>query len=252
MTKSTWLLLSAALLLGLCVVCSASAAMVWMSRPTAVSYFAGEDEVNVTLTCPTPSAERDRAALEARLQQLRVIHQLEVISPAELRLHAVDVNSEFTRYLVRRGHIEFAAVLDGPGAVGRTRQSCERGVCTDVVIAMDSPVSNEHIANAEVTTELNTNAPIVNITLTAEGTTRFAALTSQLVHQRLAIVLDDVVIMMPTVQEQISGGRVVITMSASAAEAEMRPEAEAVALALRGGVPLECAWEIAREERVAH
>lgn len=252
MTKTTWLLLSAALLLGLCVVCSASAAMVWMSRPTAVSYFAGEDEVNVTLTCPAPLAERDYAAFEARLRQLRVIHELEVVSPTELRLHAVGIDPGFTRYLVRPGHIEFAAVLDAPGAVGRTRQSCEQGICSDIVVAMDSPISNEHIANVEVAIETGTNAPIVNLTLTAEGTTRFATLTSQLVHQRLAIMLDDRVIMAPRVQAQISGGQVVINLGESASEADRRAEAEAVALALRGGVPLQCAWEIVREEHVAH
>lgn len=252
MTKSTWLLLSAALLLGLCVVCGASAAMVWMSRPTEVSYFAGEDEVNVTLSCPTPSAERDRAALEARLQQLRVIHELEVMSPTELRLRAVDVDPELTRYVVRPGRIEFAAVLDEPGAVGRTLQSCERGVCTDMLVATDSPISNEHIAHADVLIDPETSAPTVGITLTAEGRTRFATLTSELVHQRLAIVVDDTVVMAPMVQEQISGGHVVITMGGTESEAEMRPEAEALALALRGGVPLQCAWAITREERIGH
>jgi len=222
--------------------------MVWMSRPTAVSYFAGADEVNVTLTCPTPSAERDHSALEARLRALRVIHQLEVISPTELRMHAVGVNPEFTRYLIRPGRIEFAAVLDAPGAVGRTRQLCQRGVCADIVIAMDSQVTNEHIANAEASVNPSTNEPIVNITLTAEGTTRFATLTSQLVRQRLAIVLDDVVIMAPMVQEQIAGDRVVIMMGASESETNMRAETEAIALALRGGVPLVCAWEVAHAE----
>ncbi len=248
MTKSTWLLLSAALLLGLCVVCGASAAMVWMSRPAEVSYFAGEDEVSVTLSCPTPSAEVDRAGLEARLRQMRVVHELEVISPTELRLHAVGVDPEFTRYLTRRGRLEVLAVADEPGAQGRTLQLCEAGVCSDVVVAAESRISNEHIADAEVILDPETNEPSVSIAFTSEGTTRFAALTSELVGRRLAIVLDDVLLSAPRVQEQISGGRAVITMDASASQAE----AEAIALAWRGGVPLECAWTISREEHVAH
>jgi preprotein translocase subunit SecD len=251
MKKSTWLILSVAALTGLCVVCGASAVMVQMSRPNVVSYFSGEDEVRVTLSCPTPSAERDEAAIEARLRQMRVVHELEVLSPTELRLHVVGVDPEFTRYLTRRGHIEFIAILDEPGAQGRTLRLCEQGACTDVVVAPETRISNEHIANAEVFIDPNTNAPSVSIGFTGEGGARFASLTTELVGRRLAIVLDDTVMSAPRVQEPITGGRAVITMG-SASEAEMRPEAEAIALALRGGVPLECAWTITSEEHIAH
>jgi preprotein translocase subunit SecD len=91
----------------------------------------------------------------------------------------------------------------------------------------------------------------VSIGFTGEGGARFASLTTELVGRRLAIVLDDTVMSAPRVQEPITGGRAVITMG-SASEAEMRPEAEAIALALRGGVPLECAWTITSEEHIAH
>ena len=118
-----------------------------------------------------------------------------------------------------------------------------------MVLAAETRVSNEHIANAEVFVDPNTNASSVNIEFTGEGRARFASLTSGLVGRRLAIVLDGVVLTAPRVQEPITGGRAVITMG-EAQEAEMRPEAEAIALALRGGVPLECAWTATREEHL--
>ena len=54
-------------------------------------------------------------------------------------------------------------------------------------------------------------SPKVDIQFTAKGTAQFARVTGQLVGKQLAIILDNKVMSMPTVNEQITGGRAEIT-----------------------------------------
>lgn len=79
---------------------------------------------------------------------------------------------------------------------------------------------------------------------TADGGRRFALLTRGLVRRRLAIVLDERVLSAPLVQEEIDGGRAVITMGGVGTSEEQLAEARALAVALDVGAPLGCDWTL--------
>src|SRR5262249_61879827 len=76
----------------------------------------------------------------------------------------------------------------------------------------------------------------VNFTLNSAGAKKFAQVTTALVGKQLAIVLDNVVVSAPTVQNAITGGQGQITGSFTEAEAKN------LALVLNSGaLPVELA-----------
>jgi len=55
------------------------------------------------------------------------------------------------------------------------------------------------------------NQPVVSLEFNSEGATKFAEATGRLIHQNIAIFLDDKVISSPRVDAKITGGKAVIT-----------------------------------------
>jgi preprotein translocase subunit SecD len=79
------------------------------------------------------------------------------------------------------------------------------------------------------------NEPYVAIDFDEVGTGQFCALSTRLVGQKLAIVLDDRVVSAPVVQEPICGGGASITMGYDTDVERATEDAEGLAVALRAG-----------------
>jgi hypothetical protein len=69
------------------------------------------------------------------------------------------------------------------------------------------------IAHAEATHDPNTASPAVMLDLTPAGRERFAELTSRIVGQRLAVLVDGTVVSAPIVRGAITGGHVEVTFA---------------------------------------
>lgn len=93
------------------------------------------------------------------------------------------------------------------------------------------PVTGENLTGAEASRDSATNRVQVNFQFDATGAREFEELTAKNVNKRMAIVLDDNIIMAPTIQEKIGGGSGRITMGRS----NELPKAQMLALALKAG-----------------
>lgn len=69
------------------------------------------------------------------------------------------------------------------------------------------------VARATVDYDPYTNAPMVSLTLSPEAAVTFAELTASRRGRAIAILLDGRVLLAPTIQEQIDGGRIQISGS---------------------------------------
>ncbi|HEX8533386.1 MAG TPA: protein translocase subunit SecD [Allosphingosinicella sp.] len=67
-------------------------------------------------------------------------------------------------------------------------------------------VSGDQLINAQQGFDSNTNAPVVNITFNSAGGRAFARVTQQNVNKPFAIILDNVVLSAPNINEPILGG----------------------------------------------
>lgn len=74
-----------------------------------------------------------------------------------------------------------------------------------------SDLTGADLVRASVQFDPNTGKPVVALTFNDEGARKFEALTQKNVGRQLPILLDDLVISFPVVQEKISGGNAVIT-----------------------------------------
>src|SRR5438309_8724396 len=85
--------------------------------------------------------------------------------------------------------------------IGRTSQNSEEWY----LVTRSSAVAGGDLraGGASVGRDTNTNAPDVNFTLTNEGGRKFAAFTGAHVNDRLAVVLDNKVREVATINEQI-------------------------------------------------
>lgn len=75
------------------------------------------------------------------------------------------------------------------------------------------------VASSIAALDPNTQEPIVELSLTAEGAVKFAEATTRLVDQEITIKMDDTVISSPTVNEPITGGKALISNIGSTEEA---------------------------------
>jgi preprotein translocase subunit SecD len=96
---------------------------------------------------------------------------------------------------------------------------------------VESPVlmTGDTVTDARVRPGSQGQGPYVTVDLNASGTETFAALTSENVGRRLAIILDNTVYSAPVIKEPIPGGHVQITGNFSF------EEAHALAIVLRSG-----------------
>ena len=72
-------------------------------------------------------------------------------------------------------------------------------------------LSGDHIKNASVAIDSMVGNVYINVEFDGEGTTRFARLTKNNVGRRLAVVLNDEILMMPVIMDTIASGRSIIT-----------------------------------------
>jgi preprotein translocase subunit SecD len=99
------------------------------------------------------------------------------------------------------------------------------------LVNKDVPLTGENLTNAEASRDTNTNKVQVNFQFDAQGGKDLEELTSKNVNKRMAIVLDDNVVMAPTIQEKIGGGSGRITMGRS----NDLQQAQMLSLALKAG-----------------
>ncbi|MBX3273788.1 MAG: hypothetical protein KF729_26220 [Sandaracinaceae bacterium] len=94
-------------------------------------------------------------------------------------------------------------------------------------------LGGDGISEARVAIDPTYHAPTVALELTAEAAARFGDATAANVGRALLILVDDEVVSAPIVRSRIDGGRVVITLGASAPHAVLLRDASALAEALR-------------------
>jgi hypothetical protein len=107
------------------------------------------------------------------------------------------------------------------------------------VLADQSEIDGEAIANAMGTFDPNTNRPIVLLDFDRAGGQKFATLTARIVGEKLAIVVNGEVKSAPIINGRISGGRASITMGGSDPR-QQEHERDLLVATLRGaGLPAE-------------
>ena len=105
------------------------------------------------------------------------------------------------------------------------------------VLKAATQLSGEDVVEASVSQSSDPmdNRPAVSLELTGPGGKRFEEVTGENIGKQLAIVLDDVVVSAPNIQNKISGGRASITMGSSNDYNETLGEAQELSLILRSG-----------------
>lgn len=103
------------------------------------------------------------------------------------------------------------------------------------LVGKDVPLTGDSLTNADASQNPQDNSVQVNFQFDAQGAADLEALTGNNVGKRMAIVLDDNVVMAPTIQEKIGGGSGRITLGRRGAVQERLKEAQMLALALKAG-----------------
>lgn len=93
---------------------------------------------------------------------------------------------------------------------------------TDAEIAaqfIDTPLTGRYVESAMVQFDQQTNKPVISLTFNDEGKALFAQITKEEIGKPLAIVLDGQVLSAPTVQDEITDGKAMISGSYTLIEA---------------------------------
>ncbi len=114
-----------------------------------------------------------------------------------------------------------------------TGKSCVR--YTTFLVGKDVPLTGDSLTGAEAQQNPQDNSVQVSFQFDAQGARDLETLTGNNVNKRMAIVLDDNVVMAPNIQEKIAGGSGRITLGRRGAVAERLKEAQMLALALKSG-----------------
>jgi len=116
--------------------------------------------------------------------------------------------------------VELAGIQDVEEAIkqiGRTalldfREVDQTGEGVDAKLNFrPTQLTGRYLQKSEVSSDRNTNEPLITVQFNSEGAKIFEELTKLNVGKPLAIFLDNELISMPTVQEVISGGNAQIT-----------------------------------------
>lgn len=98
-----------------------------------------------------------------------------------------------------------------------TRLLLGTALCIGIIaiLGLNSPVSAEYAGISLHTKQIEESSPLVNapealLSFYDQGTALFESLSAQNIGRRLAIVMDDKVLVAPTIQHKISGGKLVI------------------------------------------
>jgi preprotein translocase subunit SecD len=95
-------------------------------------------------------------------------------------------------------------------------------------------VTGDMISSADVQIKPDTNQPYVALSFKTDGARAFAQITTENVRKRFAIVLDDVVMSAPVINEPIRNGAASITLGSGDFRSQMR-EANELMVVLRAG-----------------
>jgi preprotein translocase subunit SecD len=117
---------------------------------------------------------------------------------------------------------EIRLVLDKP-ALDSEQMTCaprKPGEVAEVLNVQRTPlIDQKALKSACVQSEPASGLPYVQLTFTEQGAKRFAEVTAQNIHKRLAIVIDGKLFSAPMVESQITGGSAQITGNFSQKEA---------------------------------
>ncbi|RCX13824.1 preprotein translocase subunit SecD [Anaerobacterium chartisolvens] len=80
-------------------------------------------------------------------------------------------------------------------------------------------IEGKHVSDAGIATDPQTGEVVVTLKLNGEGKTKFSEATGRLIGKRIAIFMDDTLIVAPTVQSQIPDGEATINGQRDAKEA---------------------------------
>jgi preprotein translocase subunit SecD len=93
------------------------------------------------------------------------------------------------------------------------------GTKEKVYLYKEAAITNKEIAEAQAATD-NSNNPAIAITFTKDGQKKFAELTRQHQGKPLAILVDGKVLCAPTVRDEVSGDKAMISGSFTKEETE--------------------------------
>ena len=112
-------------------------------------------------------------------------------------------------------YTKFGLATPAEGRLVRTSNPDQR----HLIIADAPALSGERVESARAAYSEFDGSPQVAVTLTAEGGKAFAALTREMIGERLAVVVNDRVVTAPVVRSAIRGGGMVITGGFTLSEA---------------------------------
>ena len=258
------------LVVGLCMA-AASVGLMAIASPYASAWkraYAGRGHVQIRVAYDSPLSASDLQVLQERLVEAgevritrdgpsqllvdvaqtdteRVLDHLDRSTrPGHLGLHPVDPSilvSDLKTLIAQgvQGKPETWPAL--PRGLSWGIEGCPepdgswRAVCR-VYALQPAALTDADIEAANVVYS-EYGGPGVSVALTEDGARRFGELTTRIVDQQLAIVLDDEVVSAPMIAEPIWGGRVHITLSGRGKDVEDQAHALAAALRLERLAP---------------
>ena len=118
----------------------------------------------------------------------------------------------------------------------RTRQEVptDRKIWRTYTVEHIANVTGDMIQAADVQIKQDTNQPYVSLTFKTDGARAFAQITTDNVHKRFAIVLDERVMSAPVINEPIRNGSASITLGSGDYRSQMH-EANELMVVLRAG-----------------
>lgn len=132
--------------------------------------------------------------------------------------------------------VELAGIKDTSAAlemIGKTAKLTFREESSPAgQFLIETNLSGADLARADAGFNQNTGEPIVNLEFTTEGAGKFEEITKKNLNKRLAIALDEQILMAPTVQSVISGGKAFISGQFTTAQTK-----EMAALLNSGALP---------------
>lgn len=226
------------------------------SRPEPASRpYAGEESVIAELESTPPSSVADEPRLRQRIAELGVEVRITGVSPSKLSAR-LDGVSDPTGLLVnvgRPGRLALREVLgearvrDGigegtlPSAPLYGVVCARRGDCAHYALG-DPPLLDVAVAGADVHFDAE-GSPFLGLTFLPAVGEQIGAATAARVNQKIAVMLDDVVLSAPMLRDPLVGTELRMQL-----DSDLDPQArlrriEAIAATLRSG-PLDGDWVV--------
>ncbi|KRQ87519.1 Protein translocase subunit SecD [Caloramator mitchellensis] len=136
----------------------------------------------------------------------------------ELRVNSLGVSEPIVAITgSNRIRVEIPGIYDPKAAL---EQIGKTGRLRFVGPNNDEIVTGKDVADATVGVNQQTNAPVVQLKLNAEGAKKFAEATQKYLGKQIAIYMDDELVSAPSVQDVIPNGEAIITGSKNVEEAK--------------------------------